>query len=322
MAARAKTVSTDRVLFPRVGFTKAQAVDFYRSISKFLLPHLRNRPVALKRYPDTVKDESFWEKDAPPFTPDWVRTFPAPRRSGESEIQSIIINDARTLLWAADLGMIEIHPFLHSVPDLDRPAHLVFDLDPGERASILDCCDVALMLRDCLAGMDLQSLVKVSGSKGLQLYVPLNTPVTYDVTARFAKVVTEKLARRQPKRIVTKMAKELNRGKVLIDWSQNADYKTTVSVYSLRATSDWPYVSMPLTWEEVESAKRQGAGSLQFEPETALKRLRKLGDLFAPLLTTRQQLPGVSKTETAKVRKRPALKSSARGPAKKEIETR
>ena len=317
MAARAKTVSSDRVLYPRVGFTKSQVGDFYRSIAKFLLPHLRNRPVALKRFPDTVKDESFWEKEAPPFTPDWVRTFPVRKRSGLLEVQYILIHDERTLLWAADLGMVEIHPFLHNVPDLDQPSHLVFDLDHGEGASILDGCDVALLLRDCLAGMGLQSLVKVSGSTGLQVYVPLNTPVTYAVTARFAKVVAEKLARSQPKRIVTKMPKEPARGKVRIDWSPNAESRTMVSVYSLRASSDWPYVSMPLTWREVESAKQRGAGSLQFEPGTALKRLRKLGDLFAPLLTTRQELPGVSGTLAAESAKRPTRKPSERSPATK-----
>lgn len=317
MAARARTVSSDRVLYPRVGFTKSQVVDFYRSIAKFLLPHLRNRPVALKRYPDTVKDESFWEKEAPPFTPDWVRTFPIRKQSGLLEVQYILIHDDRTLLWAADLGMIEIHTFLHNVPDLDQPTHMVFDLDPGERASILDGCDAAILLRDCLAGMGLQSLVKVSGSTGLQVYVPLNTPVTYAVTARFAKVVAEKLARSQPKRIVTNMAKEGGQGKVRIDWTQNAESRTMVSVYSLRATSDWPYVSIPLTWKEVESAKRRGSGSFQFEPGTALKRLRKLGDLFAPLLTSRQELPGVSGTLAAKSTKRPAQKPSARSPATK-----
>lgn len=271
----------------------------------------------MKRFPDTVNDESFWEKHAPSFTPDWVRTFPVRKRGGAVELQYILIHDDRTLLWAAELGMVEIHSFLHRVPDLDQPSHLVFDLDPGERASILDGCDAAILLRDCLAGMGLLSLVKVSGSTGLQVYVPLNTPVTYAVTARFARVVAEKLARSQPKRIVTKMAKELGRAKVRIDWSQNAESRTMVSVYSLRATSDWPYVSMPLTWKEVESAKRRGSGSLQFEPGTALKRLRKLGDLFAPLLTTRQELPGVSGIMAAKSRKRPDLKSPTNRPVKR-----
>ena len=275
-----------RLLFPSTGFTTADAVKHYRAVAPYLLPHLRNVPLSFKRYPDTIEGESFWEKDAPSFTPKFVKTYAVPRRSGESEIRYVVINGVKALTWLASAGGIELHPFLHRIPHLERATSVVFDLDPGEGASIDECREVALLLRDALEGIGFTSLAKVSGSKGLQVYVPLNTNATHDVTQPFARLVAEELARKYPKLAVAKMAKQLRAKRVFIDWSQNADYKTTVSVYSLRSKRERPYVSMPLTWREVQSAR-----VLEFEPEAAIRRLRQKGDLFKPVLTMKQRLP-------------------------------
>lgn len=282
----------DRPLFPEAGFTKEDAVEYYRSVARFLLPHLKDRPVSFLRYPGTVAEESFWEKDIPPFAPSWVRTFPVPRRSGDSVIDYVLINDLRTLVWVADIGGIELHPFLHRAPDIEHATEMVFDLDPGPGTTIIDSCRVALLLRDHLATYRLKALVKTSGSKGVQLYVPLNDEATHEMTEGFAHMIADELARRHPEQIVSKMSKSLRRGKVFIDWSQNADFKTTVAVYSLRGKRERPYVSMPLNWSEVAAAVSDGdPASLDFPPDKALQRLRDKGDLFKTLLTTRQQLP-------------------------------
>ena len=271
----------DRVLYPATGFTIADAVAYYRAIAKVLLPHLKNRPVSFKRYIDTIDGESYWEKDAPGFTPDWVKRFPVPRREGGPPIEYIVINDTRTLLWIARVGGIEIHPFLHTIPNIDIATHVVFDLDPGEGAGTSECAKVALLLRDALK---LECFAKVSGSKGIQVYVPPPNGAPHETTQAFARGIADELARQHPKLIVSEMAKTLRRGKVLIDWSQNASYKTNVAVYSLRATSEQPYVSMPVRWDELE---------LRFTPEEALARVRKVGDLFAPALRGAGSLPAV-----------------------------
>jgi bifunctional non-homologous end joining protein LigD len=259
---------------------RATAVSYYRAVSAFILPHLRRRPLSFQRYVDAIPGEYFWEKDAPSFTPEWVKRFPVPRRDG-SPIDYIVVNDAKTLLWVAGAGGIELHPFLHTVPRIDVATAVVFDLDPGEGADIHDAAKVALLLRDALA---LECFPKVSGGKGVQVYVPLNSGATHELTETFARMVADELARRHPKLVVSKMSKTLRHKKVFIDWSQNADYKTTVSVYSLRAKGT---VSMPVTWEELERGK-----PLVFTPEEAVARVRKLGDLFAPVLKVKQKLPG------------------------------
>jgi bifunctional non-homologous end joining protein LigD len=280
----------DRILFPESGFTLEAAVDYYRRAAKWLLPHLKNVPVSFKRYPDTVRGESFWEKDAPSFTPAWVRTFAVPRRSGESSIRYVVINNARTLQWIVESGGIELHPFLHRTTHPERATSVVFDLDPGQGADLADCCRVAVLLREALLRVGLESYAKVSGSKGLQVYVPLNGTLTHDVTQPFSRLVAEELARQHPKLVTARMARQLRARKVFIDWSQNADYKTTVAVYSLRAKSDRPYVSMPLTWDEVEEADTP---ALFFDPEAALERLTNRGDLFTPVLRKKQTLAGL-----------------------------
>jgi bifunctional non-homologous end joining protein LigD len=276
----------DKVLYPATGFTKAHVIDYYVRVAPFLLPHLKDRPVTLKRYPSGVGGPHFYEKNAPKFTPNWVATFPVPRRSGESDIRYVLINDLRTLVWSANLANLELHPFLHRVPEINRPTMVVFDLDPGEGVDLRQCGEVALLLKSELERLGLQSFLKVSGSKGMQVYVPLNRPVTYEATRPFAQSMAALLEEKHPDRVISEMSKSVRAGKVFIDWSQNADFKTTVSVYSLRATRERPFVSMPVTWDEAKKP-----GSLEFDPEAALKRLEKTGDLFAPLLKLKQTLP-------------------------------
>jgi len=280
---------------------KRAAVDYYRAVAKWILPHLRDVPVAFKRFPGSIGGLSFWEKDAPAFTPAWVRTIDVPRRSDGTTIHYIAVDDVKTLTWIAGVGGIEIHPFLHRAPRLDEATAVVFDLDPGDGATFAQCCEVALILRRVL---QLESFAKVSGSKGLQLYVPLNGGASHDATQLFARTVAEALAEAYPSLVVAEMAKTLRRKKVFVDWSQNADYKTTVAVYSLRATGR---VSMPVTWEEVEARER-----LDFTPAAALARLRKRGDLFAPVLTLKQQLPLSIKRQRRHGRRTPGRTQSGR----------
>lgn len=284
----------DKVLYPAAHFTKGQVIDYYTRVAEFILPHLRDRPVTLKRFPNGVDGVFFYEKDAPKFTPGWVRTFPVPRRDrSDSDINYIIIDDLPTLVWLANLANLEIHPFLHRVPHLNRPTSVVFDFDPGEGADILDCARAAFHVRDVLSELGLKCFAKTSGSKGLQVDVPLNVPsVTYEATQPFAKAVAELMEGRHPDLVVSKMKKIIRAGKVFIDWSQNADFKTTVGVYSLRAKLSQPFVSMPVEWDELERAVKAGkAERLYFKPDAAIKRLQKAGDLFEPVLSIRQKLP-------------------------------
>lgn len=303
MASRKQTLSIDgrritvsnldKVLYPGHRFTKANVIDYYVRVSKYLLPHLKDRPVTLKRFPNGVFGEFFYEKDAPAFTPDWVETCPVPRREKNGpNIRYILINDLATLVWLAMLANLEIHPFLYRAPHIDRPNWIVFDLDPGTGADILTCARVALILRDTLAAFELESSIKTSGSKGLQLYVPLNTRVTFEQTGAFANAIAELLAQQQPDLIVSQMPKVFRAKKVFIDWSQNADFKSTVSVYSLRAKTYKPFVSVPIEWSELQKAlTKRDAEALYFEPDEALARLDERGDLFQNVLTKKQKLP-------------------------------
>lgn len=281
-----KLTNVDKILYPEANFTKAAVLDYYGRIADFILPHLKNRPVTLKRFPDGVTSQAFYEKDAPRFTPDWVATADVPRRAGGRPIRYVMINDRPTLLWCANLASLELHPFLHRATALDTPRSIVFDLDPGEGATIATCAEVAFLLRDRLDKLGLKTWPKVSGSKGIQLYVPLNKTSTYATTQPFARALAASLAQEHPNLIVSEMAKNLRTGKVFIDWSQNSDFKTTIAVYSLRA-KDRPYVSLPVTWEELEAHP----DDLHFEPAAALQRVQKLGDLFAPVLELKQTLP-------------------------------
>jgi bifunctional non-homologous end joining protein LigD len=282
----------DKVMYPKAGFTKGQVIDYYTRIAPYILPHLKDRPVTLKRYPDGVSSEHFYEKNAPSFTPAWVNRFPVSSETRGKTINYILINDLPTLIWSANLANLEIHPFLSAAPEIDVPTMVVFDLDPGEGADILSSCKAALLVKELLERLKLKSFVKVSGSKGIHLHVPLNTPVTYDMTQPFARSIAVALENEHPDFIVSEMAKAKRTGKVLIDWSQNSRYKSTVAVYSLRATHDRPYVAAPLTWKELQSAlKKADASSLFFDPEQVLRRAQESGDLFAPALKLKQKLP-------------------------------
>ncbi len=283
-----------KVYFPETEFTKGEVIDFYDEIAEVILPHLRDRPLTMKRTPEGVTGESFYEKNAPKHTPAWVETFAVPRSEGGSAINYILCNDRPTLLWTANLGDIEKHVLLARAPELNEPTSVVFDLDPGPPAGIVECGVVALHLQEIFQAWGLEAFVKVSGSKGLHLTVPLNSGATYEMTQPFAKAVAELGAVQLPKLVVSEMAKTLRKGKVLIDWSQNSDFKTTVAVYAVRAKNPAPFVSLPITWEELKRAvKKKNEKALFFTPAQALRRIKKLGDLFAPVLTLEQQLPEV-----------------------------
>lgn len=288
-APEVKFTNLDKIFFPKTGFTKGQMIQYYVDVAPFILPHLKQRPVTLIRFPDGVEGEKFYEKNAPRFAPPWIKTYAVDRRHHAGQTHYILINDASTLAWCANLAAVEFHPFLHRAPKLDQPTHVVFDLDPGEGSDLLTCARVALLVKEITDGLGLEAFPKVSGSKGVQIYVPLNMKTTYEATASFARAVAELLQQQHPELIVSKMAKQHRLGRVLIDWSQNNRSKTTVAVYSMRGKREEPFISMPVTWEELKRLKRPEA--LFFTPEAALKRLKKLGDLFAPVLTLKQKLP-------------------------------
>lgn len=278
----------DKVFYPKTGFTKGEVIDYYIQISPVLLPHLKNRPISLKRYPDGVEGFFFYEKRCPEHRPQWMKTIKVHKKDG-GEINYCTMNDLPALVWAANLADLELHTFLHKFPALARPTAIAFDLDPGPPADIVQCCRVGLWVRDIFADLGLESFPKTSGSKGLQVYVPLNTVVTYERTKAFARSLAEILEKRHPKLVISRMPRNLRKGKVFVDWSQNDDKKTTVNVYSLRAR-ERPTVSTPLTWEEVARALKRKK-PLRFEPDEVLKRVKKMGDLFAPVLERKQKLP-------------------------------
>ncbi|MDD5198623.1 MAG: non-homologous end-joining DNA ligase [Terrimicrobiaceae bacterium] len=286
--AKIEVSNLDKVLYPKAGFTKGQVIDYYVRISPVLLPHLKARPITLKRYPDGVEGLFFYEKKCPPHRPKWVKTAKVPKTDG-GEIHYCVMNDLPALVWAANLADLELHTFLHKAPAIQRPTALAFDLDPGAPAGILECCAVGLLVRDAFAALGLQTFPKTSGSKGLQVYVPLNTAVTYERTKPFAHAVAEVLERQSPRLVVSRMQKSLRKGKVLVDWSQNDGKKTTINVYSLRAR-ERPMVSTPVSWAEVEKAVKRRE-PLSFDCDHVLNRVEKLGDLFEPVLSIKQRLP-------------------------------
>jgi bifunctional non-homologous end joining protein LigD len=281
----------DKVLYPATGFTKGQVIDYYARIAPALLPHLKGRPVTMKRYPNGVDSEFFYEKNAPKHRPEWVKTAPIWSRHNRRHINYLLVDDLPTLIWLANLASLEIHPSLALGKDYDCPTMIVFDLDPGPPANIVQCAQVGLWLCEIFEHWGLQSFPKTSGSKGLQVYVPLNTPTSYDVTKTFAQALAHLLEHEHPDLIVSEMKKAIRGGKVFVDWSQNDEHKTTVSVYSLRAR-EHPTVSTPVTWEEVERAlKKKDAKLLAFEAPEVIERFEKMGDLHAPVLELKQKLP-------------------------------
>jgi len=282
----------DKIMYPGTGFTKAEVIDYYNSIAPYILPHVEDRPITLKRYPDGITGQHFYEKNAPSHTPVWIQKFQIPRTSENSLINYILINDVATLIWSANLANLEIHSFLARAPHIDQPTMVVFDLDPGAGSDILKSCEVALLLKDVLDRLNLESFVKVSGSKGVHLHVPLNTAVTYASTQPFAKSVAQLLEKEHPDLVVSEMPKVKRKGKVLVDWSQNSEHKSTVAVYSLRAKAARPFIAMPVSWDEMRIAlKKNSSHGLFFEPDAALKRVRKIGDKFAAMQKLKQKLP-------------------------------
>ena len=273
----------DKVMYPAVGFTKGRLIDYYTRVAPVLLPHLQGRPLTLKRYPNGVEGQYFYEKRCPSHAPDWVRSEEA------SGINFCVCDDLPTLVWLANLADLELHPSLSLVDDILRPTVMAFDLDPGPPAGLAECCEVALMLREALGRLGLECFAKTSGSKGIQVYVPLNVEdVDYDGgTKPLSKALARHLEAEHPKLVVSSQKKELRRGKVLIDWSQNDEHKTTVGVYSLRAR-ERPTVSTPLDWSEVEAGDPE---ALVFEADDVLARAEERGDQFAPVALLRQKLP-------------------------------
>ena len=273
-----------------MGFTKGEAIDYYARVADAILPHLRGRALTRVRFPNGVEEKHFYEKRAPSHTPDWVRTATI-TMSREGPMDFVVCDDLATLTWLAQLAALELHPSLATVDDFDRPTAVVFDLDPGPPADIIDCCRVGLRLREMFGGLGLECFPKTSGSKGLQVYLPLNRETDYERTKGFAHAVAQTLEKDDPEGVISKMKKELRKGKVFVDWSQNVRAKTTVAVYSLR-NREQPTASTPLEWKEVEAAADGGdAEDLRFNAKDVLARVKKHGDLFAPVLELKQALP-------------------------------
>jgi bifunctional non-homologous end joining protein LigD len=279
----------DKVLYPKTGFTKSDLVDYVSAIAPTALPHLEGRMLTLKRYPNGVEGDHFFEKQCPSHRPDWVVAEKV--QMGRKAIDFCVANDRATLVWLANLADLEWHTSLALAKTPDRPTMMVFDLDPGAPATIVECCEVGVWLQGMFEGLGLQCVAKTSGSKGLQVYVPLNSKVTYDDTKPFAKAVAELLEGEAPEKVVSRQNKDLRGGKVLVDWSQNDEHKTTANVYSTRAR-ERPTVSTPVTWDEVRACHESGdPETLVFTTDDVLRRVGSEGDLFGPVLSVTQKLP-------------------------------
>jgi len=281
----------EKDLYPSYGFTKAHILEYYSRIAKFILPHLKDRALTLKRYPDGVDKDFFFEKRCPAHRPDWVNT--AEVRLDDSERMTVcLVNDMETLIWVENLASLELHVPLARAVSPENPDSMVFDLDPGDGANILDCARVALILRQLLSELRLASFVKTSGRKGLHVYVPLNRKeTTFEGTKTFSKAVAEIMQQNYPDMVTAKMGKEYRKKKVFINWSQNDPKKTMICIYSLRAREK-PLVSFPFEWKELENFAGSGnPEKLQVLPSEAVSRAEKNGDLFSGVLTKKQRLP-------------------------------
>lgn len=291
-----KLTNLDKVLYPKAGFTKGEVVDYYAKVAPVMVPHLSGRAVTLRRFPEGVDDldSAFFEKRCPKHRPEWVQTTRVKAGPNAGDIDFCVCDGRPTLVWMAQLAAIELHPSLSLGKKHEQPTVLAFDLDPGPPAGILECSRVALRLRELLGQVDLECFAKTSGSKGMQLYVPLNTKTSYEETRPFAQAIAQLVAKETPDEVLAKMGKKTDRsGKVFIDWYQNNERKTTISVYSLRAR-ERPTASTPLSWDEIESAlEKDDADSLVFEAGEVLERVEKHGDLFAPVLELKQKLPAL-----------------------------
>jgi bifunctional non-homologous end joining protein LigD len=289
-----KLSNLDKVIYPKTGFTKGEMVDYYAKVAPAIVPHLSGRAVTLRRFPEGVEDldAAFFEKRCPKHRPKWVKTAKVQAGPRAGVIEFCVCDSLPTLVWMAQLAALELHPSLSKSRAPKRPTVVAFDLDPGPPADVVDCSRVALRLREVLSQLGLESFVKTSGSKGMQLYVPLNTKTSYEETRPFAQALAQLIAKQDPESILAKMGKKTDRsGKVFIDWYQNNERKTTISVYSLRAR-ERPTCSTPVTWDEVEAVAESGDGAqLVFEAGDVLERIEQHGDLFAPVLELKQELP-------------------------------
>ena len=282
-----KLSNLDKVLYPEVGFTKGQVIDYYARVAPAMLTHLSDRCVTFRRFPNGVDAASFFEKRCPSHRPGWVEVALGPGdRTGP--VEYCLLDDRAALVWAANLAALELHTPMARADDIEAPAMVVFDLDPGAPAAMTECAVVALEIRAALERLDLELWAKTSGSKGLQLYLPLNRAHTHEHASQFALALAQLMEKHHPELVVSNMKKDLRVGKVLIDWSQNSRHKTTVCAYSLRARPH-PTVSTPVSWDEVEAAA--GGAALSFEADEVLARLEAHGDLFADTATLEQHLP-------------------------------
>jgi len=312
-----KVSNLDKVLYPEAGFTKGQVIDYFVRIAPVLLPHLQGRALTMKRYPNGVSGPYFYEKNCPEHRPEWVQTARVWSAGNNKWMNYCMAEDLPTLVWAANLADLELHTSLSLSKDMMRPTFLVFDLDPGPPANIVQCCQVGVWLRDIFDHLGLQCFAKTSGSKGMQVYLPLNTAVTYEQTKAFAHAIARMLERQHPELVVSDMKKALRVGKVFVDWSQNDDHKTTICVYSLRAR-ERPTVSTPVKWDEVEKCLKKGdAKLLVFESGEVLERVRKFGDLFEPVLKLKQKMPKVEALEKFSGEQPKVATKSSTAPAKK-----
>ncbi len=292
-----KLTNLGKVLYPKPKFTKGEVIDYYARIAPAIVPHLSGRPLTLRRFPEGVDnlDAAFFEKRCPKHRPEWVKTTnvdAGPRAGG---IDFCVCDGLPTLIWMAQLAALELHPSLSLSRRLEQPTVLAFDLDPGPPANIIDCCRIGVRLREMFGHFDLECFPKTSGSKGLQVYVPLNTKTDYDETKPFARAIAQLLEKQMPKEVLSKMSKAERKGKVFVDWSQNHQRKTTIAVYSLRAR-ERPTASTPVTWDEVEKALAdEDPDLLVFEADEVVERFEQHGDLFAPVLEKKQRLPNIAK---------------------------
>jgi bifunctional non-homologous end joining protein LigD len=285
---RLRLRNLDKVLYPATGFTKGQVIDYYTRVAGAMLPQLEGRPVTMVRLPDGVEGERFFEKRCPSHRPEWLETVPL---DADSDIEACCIDDLPSLVWTANLAALELHTPQARADDPWHPTAMVFDLDPGAPADIVDCARVALDVREVLDQLGLHVVAKTSGSKGVHLSVGLRPSVDAETTKGFALAVGRILASRDKKHVTVNMAKDQRSGKVFIDWSQNDRHKTTVCAYSLRATAA-PGVSTPVMWEELEAVVDEGDGDLlNFDPASVIERVDEHGDLYADSLAEDQELP-------------------------------
>ena len=289
-----KVTNLDKVLYPASGFTKANVIEYYVTVAPTMLTHIANRGITFKRWPDGVAAEPFFNKRAPSHRPDWVDTCTGPGNKGKG-IEYPMLNEVAALAWAANLAALEIHSPMAHCADIESPSILVFDLDPGEPATIIECAQVALSIRSILDSVGLKCFGKTSGSKGLQLYVPLNSPHTHQHCQEFALAVAQLLEKQQPDAVTSTMAKAVRPGKIFIDWSQNSRHKTTIAPYSLRGR-EHPTVSTPISWDEVRACA--DGETLVFEAADVIERIRVIGDIFEPVATLEQALPVAQASST------------------------